>query len=464
MKLPVYQNQVSPQVQIPNPSAPNLPDAPPSGVAQLGGAIAGVGEAIGENAVQWAQIEATLQKQKDDLEIATLTGQYDAGVEAIKLTLTQDPNYLSHEAAFTRQVSELQESVISSTQRPAVQQALRARTALRFPKEAVAVRANAMKLFGESQLAQMDQLEEELSKRAAESPSEVDRNDAIQLYEAVARRARERGFLNPLQEQQKRRSFTEKVLEKQMDVLRRTDRSTLYRLDREGAFTTLDPVKRLKTLESARLDGEREIQQDERVFKQAQDVVERDWSAQANQGRLSDAEIERALIGQHPFITPDKARQYKTINENPLTGGTNLPIRIIMQDYHSGPSVQARIDATRKQLKALQLESGQPNKLLDAAFGELQTDERTMRGVHAQEVSAGIKLAEDDYKTKAPTVLPGKLGTMQRNQQAADLAEIRNKIRRGRDPAKAVEESLKRRKAEGENLPNRTKNILELAE
>jgi len=464
MRFPEYAYRQSPQVQIPNPSAPNLPEAPPSGAAQLGTAIAGVGQAIGENAVQWAQIEATLQKQKDDLEIATLTGQYDAAVEAIKLTLTQDPNYLGHEAAFTRQVSELQENVISSTQRPPVQQALRARTALRFPKEAVEVRATALKLFGESQLAQLDRIEEDLSKRTAEATLEVDRNDAIQVYEALIRRARERGFLNPLQEQQKRRSFTDKVLEKQMDVLRRTDRSTLYRLDREGAFTTLDPVKRLKILESARVDGEREIQQDERVFKQAQDVVERDWSAQANQGKLSDTEIERALIGQHPFITPDKARQYKTINENPLTGGTNLPIRIIMQEYHSGPSVQTRIDATRQQLKVLQLESGQPNKLLDAAFGELQTDERTMRGVRAQEISAGIKLAEDDYRTKVPTVLPGKLGQMQRNQQAADLAEIRNKIRRGAKPEKAVEDSLKRRKTEGENLPNRTRNILELAD
>src|SRR3990167_2120914 len=215
MRFPEYAYRQSPQVQIPNRSAPNLPEAPPSGAAQLGTAIAGVGQAIGENAVQWAQIEATLQKQKDDLEIATLTGQYDAGVEAIKLTLKQDPNYLGHEAAFTRQVSELQENVISSTQRPPVQQALRARTALRFPKEAVEVRATALKLFGESQLAQLDRIEEDLSKRTAEATLEVDRNDAIQVYEALIRRARERGFLNPLQEQQKRRSFTDKVLEKQ---------------------------------------------------------------------------------------------------------------------------------------------------------------------------------------------------------------------------------------------------------
>ena len=100
--------------------------------------------------------------------------------------------------------------------------------------------------------------------------------------------------------------------------------------------------------------------------------------------------------------------------------------------------------------------------MFDKAFNELQVDERSARSINAAETSAGIQRAEDDYKAKSRPLMPGKFGQMQKNQQAQDLAEIRNKIRRGADPKAAVEEKLKEREMKRQAVPTQTNRVLEL--
>jgi len=83
MRFPEYAYRQSPQVQIPNPSAPNLPDAPPSGAVQLGGAIAGVGEAIGENALQRAKLENLVEQSRQAVQAAKLFTDLDAQAQEL---------------------------------------------------------------------------------------------------------------------------------------------------------------------------------------------------------------------------------------------------------------------------------------------------------------------------------------------------------------------------------------------
>lgn len=399
-----------------------------------------------------------------------LTGEYKTRLGEARLALEEDPDYLSHEQKFTKIEAQVRGELMKRSRSGVVQRALTSHVQKTFPEELIEVRRGARKLGIESELATLDREEDTFSRQAAEAPTPQARDDITNLYEGLLARARDRRFLSPTQYEQKRQSFQHKTLERNMDFLRRTDRSHLRQMDREGAFSVLDPIKRLKILEAARADEDREDTRNDRAFNDAQDAVEREVSALANQGLWPDADIEAALQGKDPFITPDKARQLKTINENPVTGEGSLQIRAVMQEYHGGPSTLGRIAATRKELNRAALELGRPNPIIDKALNELQTDERTMRGVQAQELSAGIKFAEDEVKSRSDLVLPGRLGTIQKNKQASELAELRNTIRRmmqrGISPSeaarKAADEMLKRKQQEKEATPQHRKDIQEL--
>ena len=417
---------------------------------------------LGEKFVDVAQ---KIERQRDDMEVVEATSRYDTGLAEIRLKLKENIDYGSHEIEFLKKSSDLYKSVEGAfVTTPISRQTFRKHVIRTLPKELIEIKANSLKLAGEEQLSKLDQQEEELSLRAAEAITIDDRDDAIRLYTNLIDRTRERGLLSPVKSEQKKISFKHKMLEKNMDFLRRTNVSRLWELDRQGAFAEIDPIKKLKILEAARLDEEKSIVRDERVFKNAQEIVERQWSSLANQGALPDNVLEGALKGEDPFISPDKARQYKTINSNPPIGGGggSLSIRVVMQEYHSGPSTQKRIEKARSNLLGLIKELNQADPLIDKAFNELQTDERTMRGINAAELSAGIKFAEDEYKANIPPVLPGRLGTIQRNQQASDLSELRNQIRRGKKPIEAVNEMLKKRQKDAKDMPDRTKSVLDL--
>jgi hypothetical protein len=448
-KIPTINAQGSPGIlQLPRPTPQTFG--------------AGGFQALTKTSEQLADIDARLQQQQDELDFTTLAGDYKLKVGEAQLALKDDPNYLGHEQTFTKAEADIRREVMGQAQSGVVQRALTAHFAKTFPEHLLEVKTSARKLWADSEVATLDQEEDVLSRDAAEAMTPQVRTDTANLYESLLGRAHDRGLLSASQFEAKRQSFQQKSLEKRMDFLRRTDRSRLRDEDRQGDFRGLDPIKHLKILEAARADEDREETRNDKAFKQAQDTVELSWSGLANQGLLPEAEIEAALKGEDPFITPDKARQYKTINENPVTGEGQLQIRSVMQDYHSGPSTQGRIERTRKELNRLAREMGHPHPLLDKAMNELQTDERTMRSVQAAEVSAGIKVFEDAYKSQAAPVLPGRLGTFQRNKQEADKAEGRNKIRRGMDPAKAADEALKRKQQESESTPQHRKDMQEL--
>ena len=96
---------------------------------------------------------------------------------------------------------------------------------------------------------------------------------------------------------------------------------------------------------------------------------------------------------------------------------------------------------------------------MDKFGNELQSDLDRSREVKAAEINAGIRQAEDDFDRGVPTVLPGKLGQMQRNQQQADKAELRTRIRRGEKGGKAVQDLLKRKQQKFDRLPESSKRI-----
>ena len=212
----------------------------------------------------------------------------------------------------------------------------------------------------------------------------------------------------------------------------------------------------------------KETETQKRNLDIAKDAVHRSWSAAANQGELSPSELTQALRGENPYITPDQARTLTERNDNPVMGG-GLPVRVIMDEYHAGPPTLSRVLTARAALKHLESTLTERTPLLDRAYKELQVEQRSAesagraeRGVHAAEITAGIQWATESYKAQIGPTLPGMIGQMQRNQHRADENELKARIRKGADPAKALEEILKKRKTKTDALPEKNKGVLDL--
>jgi hypothetical protein len=413
---------------------------------------------------QFQKIATRLQEEQDKLDLAEDAGWFEGKLKETTLALSLDPDYATHTQKFTEAVTGFQRDLAQRKRSPTVRKALEAHIAKLLPEATVDVQAEALNLWSGHQRAALDAHGETLSQRAAEAATPEARDGAVGLYEGLLAGQLGARTITPEAAEAKRQSFRQKTLEKHMDVLRRTDRSRLRELDREGAFTALDPVKRLKILEAARDDEAAEERRHDAAFKEAQEAVERVWSAQANQGLLRGADVEAALRGEDPFITPDKARQLVAINDSPpIPGAGSLQVRAIMEEYHAGPSSQTRIDQARQALNHLRRTLGRPNTLMDKALNELQTDERSGRTLRATELGAGIKFAEDEYRSRSSARLLGQIGRIKEQQ---DLAEIRNRLRRSADPMteskKIVDEYLKRREREAEQTPAHLKDVLEL--
>jgi len=453
-RIPILTSDIQPRVsQFPRRVPIGIDIAPGEGFAVQGF------EELTRFGGKMVQIADAFQRSKDELELLNLRGEYDGQVKNAALEVQADPEYTAQPKRFLEKAETIQKDILAKTTRTPVRQALEGYFGKTLPTQIVEVKDGALKLMRQSIVADMDRSEDALSRKAGEGTPD-ERNEAIKEYADIVTRNESRGVINPIDAEKRRQSFREKSLERNMDILRRTDRKQLRELDRKGAFDDLATEKRLKILEAARQDEEAEERREERHFNKAKEVVEQYYSSLANFGSIAESELQDMLVGKHPFISPDKARQLQQVNESPPTGQGNIQVRTIMQEYYSGARTQERIDRTRSELR--RLATSRPSTVLSKAFNELQADEMGMRGVQAAEINAGIQWAGNAYDTMVGPILPGKLGTFQRNQAQAEKAEINKRIREGENPQKVLDEIQKRKEAERDLVPERNQGVMEL--
>lgn len=439
---------------------------PSPGVWGLPGrAIQGAADVLEEANSQWGVVRSKLQSERDEMEAISLVADYDMQIGALKNEIKRNPDPLQHEQLFARGAQSIAEEVTKRTQSEVVQKIINKHVMREFPKSIAGIRTESMSLFDGQQRAWLEKQEDYLSQKAAEAPTEQERSEAVNTFQGLVTRAEQRALITPERAEIHRQQFRDKAIEKQMDVIRRTDRTRLFEMDRQGAFSLLDPVKRLRILEQARKDIEHEERQTEKNFNIAKEAVELDWSARANFGLLNAAEIEAAKSGRNGFISPTRARELEHINESAASTEADQQVAAIMQEYRLGETSFNRITNARVQLQRLSTTLGKPSKSLSKAADELQTDERSLRGITAQETMAKQKDAMDTFTSQKPSVpMPGIIGQIQKNRDEADKAKIRMRVRSGQDPKAAVDSVLKERKAEADALPERDKTILNLVE
>jgi hypothetical protein len=304
-------------------------------------------------------------------------------------------------------------------------------------------------------LGDLDATEEFLTSSALESPEK--RDQAMSIYGNLVGTAKGAGVLDEQSTFKRLDSFKKKVMLKGADAQVRTSPGGFLADVDAGKWNGLDLDSQIKFSDQARAKIEADDKASEKVFTQVKAIVDRGYSAAANSGSIPEGTLTDALNGRNPYVTPDRARELAHINENPPSGETTDPIRAIMQQYHSGTSSYGRINAARASLRQLEKQSTRPNPLIDKAYNELQTDERTMTGIDATRVNRDVTAAKEAYEAenpKPPFRIPGL--DAKREQ---DKAKIGQAVRRSQDPTPIIKQNAQRDKAKASALPDDLKDM-----
>ncbi len=418
-------------------------------------------------------IAQKIQDTDDRLEVTRIRGEYDKGVAEMAEEVKKEADTFEQPALFARNEADLRRNALEQRDRQPVRVALLKYFNIAGPAAHVQAQADALQIANDEQLALLNKIEDDESKKAAEGTPEEGQS-AETFYFDLLDGMKRNLQISAVEEGRRQRSFRNKRILKQMDLLSRTgQRKELHRLFREGAFAgASDQIEVLKIMDADRAREEKEQRVRDAAFKDAQEATINMWAALANFGALPDSLAQPALAGLNPYVTPDKARKYFELNLNPSTGEGTLEIRGLVQKYHLGDRTVPRIRQFQKELNELALEVGRPNKLVSAFGDELQVDLNSAQTLITRQMMAGMKRAQDVYKSKAPPIfLKGMAGKLQSSKQIIDMAEMRNRIRdivqgggelTDKKVDEIVDELLGRIKQDNENLDEVTNRVRKL--
>jgi len=354
-------------------------------------------EEVSQFGQQLFDIDAKIRAQQDDLDLMSATGALETGLDEIKQNLTENPDYQSHPLSFMTQSKELSKRIREQfITNPLVGRAFQVKEQLLLGKAFIDVRHTARTLQGNAQLAQLENEGERLSREAAESSTLEQRDEKIQLFESATDRMLQRGYFGkdgPLEAEKKKIAFRQKVLQKNMDYVGRTNRPIFWERYFKGDFSDVDPNTRMKIAESVRTGEEREERRAEHSFNDAKKVFSNDAYGQANFGLFPRSELEDIKKGKHPFMSAEAGFHLEERNENSPSAAGNQSVLALQQEYRSGKRSAKRIETYRQRYSALAKDLGAPNTKLSQAFDELNAEEASLRTVEAAELTARIKVA-----------------------------------------------------------------------
>lgn len=384
---------------------------------------------------QLSEIDAKLRAQQDDLDLMAGVGALETGIDEVKQKNLENPNYQSHEMSSILQFQDLSKRVREQYgTNTHVNRALQIKEQRLFGKAMIDVRHKSRALQGSAQLAQMDLEGERLSTLAAESTDTQKVKDYISDFETSVDRMNQRGFFGangPEEATKKKMLFGQKVLSKNMDYQGRTDPTLFWERYAKGDFSGVEAVTREKIAEGV---GRRQNEAESRAktsFNEAKQVYANDAYGLANFGKFPQSRLNDILAGKDPFMDAHAGKTLARVNENAPNAAGNQSVMALQQAYRSGERSDKRIDYYRKQYQALADNLGAPNKALSTAFDELNSDRNALRTVKAAEQAAAFRAAEDQHRLNSKPVMPGFVGSIQKNRAEKESSEIRDRIRQG---------------------------------
>jgi hypothetical protein len=410
------------------------------------------------------EVSYAIQSQRDQIQLTDMASQLDLAIPQAQQTALQHPIVSERPQIFQDEVIKARERIAKGTESSAVHTALLSHQQRTMPQAVLHLQQQSMVQMQDDNNAMLTKAMNDAALKIPTLADPAQRVETLGGIRKILDDSTSRKLMTKDHAEKTWATFQATVMDKQMDYLRQTDPQLMRTMDRNGEFKYLDATVRLKHLAQASDDAEKDATYQEKAFTATQHSHELDWSAQANQGRLSDFQLSEALAGRNRYITPDKAREYAKINASPPDVSATAPSQVIMQQYHGGPITRSRIAAARNQLTNAAREMGRPSAAFDKALNELQADEMSMRTVDAAEKTANIQNAKDQYQMDAAPKLPGMIGTFQKNVEEKEKAEIQLRVRKGEKPEAVIAELKKRHEAQSKAIPERSKSVLELVQ
>ncbi len=430
-----------------------------------------VGRELQRTNERFQDIADKLQNEQDRLKTLDAAASFDLEADRHRAAVQVDePDRRKRATLFAdRMKAKAKELTHGAT--PAVQNALNAHHLSRLAQDIINIDADSLVRMKDENAALLERSKRTLTLLIPTITNPGTRHLRMLEYRGRLDQAVKYGLMKAGEAEQDWTTFTNDVLHGSLITQRRTDPEQM-RLDvLSGQYDELDNNLVLTELDNAIRDEDRAQTRKEKAFKRMQDDEEWQWSSRANEGLLTQAELNLALQGKHKFISPEKARAYQRINDDPPLGGNSTVVGAIMLRYHGGPRSQTRIGRARRELNELVKLSGRGSTVLNRALDEIQTDEATLRGVRAAEEANALRRADDFLKSNLDPLLPGTLGTLQKNMQDAARAKMRVRVRElmidgglsGREASKvAAEEIVEELKLEVEPVSDDEKLINEL--
>lgn len=437
----------------------------------------------------WAQMaqaaddwQKVFQQKQLPIEAADKSSQYNVLIEDAKNAIEANPDINTWRPEFIKKEAEARAAVLQDVTDPGVKNAVTLHANRVMGAHINDMTERAKRTAANQQLTDLDRLGSSLSLQAAGTEDPTLRASAFRTYEAALASAEtpvriggtvdpvtgERtggqtipATLKPHEAEKLRQAFPIKVLNNRMEMLavspNMLDQEKLLKEQMAGVYNTVPQGDVAKNLERARAHQEVLINKVEKDKNEVKHQVYLGAYALANQGMWPDANAERALRGEDPWIDPDKARTLKEINDNPPDGAGNLAARTIMSKYHLGSRTRDRIQATLRELNQLQDAIGKPNKIIDQGGNELQTDIDHLDTLDVAKQNQTIKRVEDAIdagRTPLPFNLP-----LFNNQKKRDDAAARDKVRRGFDPQQVIDEAVKASKGKAATKSDKEKSM-----
>lgn len=439
-----------------------------------------------------SDIAARIKQQSNETELIKNVYSYDPDLQRIRKDVLVDPTVDDPFITFNERAQELQQTYLDGIKDPRVRQAFQNHVNKTFPQEQQNALDDVLKLQTQRNIAGLHELGDTLSTVASTGSPEV-RDKAIADYNEKVDSSERSRTINPIQAADAKKTFRVTVMTKNMTAMALDDPYKLFELNRTGAYNEVDPVVRLRALNEARLSVENDQKRIDSRFKEAQTANEKYYGNRANQGAITDAELDMMIKGEHPYITdPVLIRTLAHVNANPIAG-PSTQVEAIMLDYHamSMASPEKVLEAAQKartELDHYRRTMTHRDPALDKAYHALQQAELTIsaaeratrgearaeRGEKRAEASAAraeasanetainkeIKVATELYKTTAKPMMPGMIGKFQKSREIVDLNEIHGLIRDGMKAKDAVDLIAKKREKEAPRGNSRVQELV----
>lgn len=430
-------------------------------------------QVFGELAHGMAHLSHAMREKQKPIDAARLSSEYDIAVDDLKNEVQSDPEPNNWRDTFMTKEPQIRQKMLEGVTDPEVKRALGIHIERNLGRHVIDLSSKGVAASHVKQLSDIETVGNTLARQAAEATDKGIRDSAVGAYSAMITAASQPtmiggravpGALNAKQAEEKRAKFQVDVLKNRMEMLALSqspeDWSRLTKEHNEGNFALVPPDDRARILERGRTHKESIISNLEKQKNEMKRLVDDEWSGMANFGQLTDDRINRALRNEDPFISPDRARTLKSINDNPPTGEGGDSVRAIMSEYYSGPRSISRIDKTRRELNRLQSQMGRPNPLISKANNELQSDQTAVESIDVQRTNQRARDAVTAYDAEKP-VLPFNMPFLQ-NMDRRNKALIEDAVRKGRDPKEAVKQKTLEQKNRIDAIPQRNKKVLEL--